>query len=42
MSRKFNAAESFWYKGEATFSSGSDTTVWSFQLSVILQGTRST
>jgi len=35
MNKNFNATESLWYKGVATFSSGSETTGWSFQLSVI-------
>jgi len=34
MSKKFNATESFWYKGSATFASGGETTDWNFQHSV--------
>jgi len=35
MSKKSNAAESLQYKGVATFSSGDETTDWSFWQSVI-------
>ena len=38
--KKFNATESLWYKGVETFSSGVETTNWSFQMLVILQETR--
>jgi len=37
MSKQFNATESFWYKGVATFFSGGETTNLFLQLSVILQ-----
>ena len=40
VSKKFNATESLWYKGIATFSRGGETTDWSFQLSVIVQEMR--
>jgi len=36
MSEKFNATESWWYKGVETFSSGDEITDWRFQISVIL------
>jgi len=38
MSMKFNATESLWYKGVATFSSGGETTDSSYQISVIMHG----
>ena len=41
MSKKFNATESLWYKGVATFCSGVENTDWNFQISVILQEIRS-
>jgi len=39
--KKFYPTESLWYKGVATFSSGGETTYWSFQLSVIWREIRS-
>jgi len=36
MGKKFNATESLWHKGVATFSCNGETTYWSFHFSMIL------